>query len=91
MSLLVVGTVAFDAVETPHGKVARMLGGAATYAAVAASYFAPVRLVAVVGEDFTARDQSIFRGRSIDTRGRRCLTTAPSGPAPPPCAPPLPG
>src|SRR5271167_2031917 len=69
MSLLVVGTVAFDAVETPHGKVPRMLGGAATYAAVAASYFAPVRLVAVVGEDFTARDQSIFRGRSIDTRG----------------------
>ena len=69
MSLLVVGTVAFDAVETPHGKVARMLGGAATYAAVAASYFAPVRLVAVVGEDFTARDHSIFRGRPIDTSG----------------------
>ena len=69
MSLLIVGTVAFDAVETPHGKVDRMLGGAATYAAVAASYFAPVRLVAVVGEDFTHREHAIFRGRPIDTRG----------------------
>jgi len=69
MSLLIVGTVAFDAVETPHGKVPRMLGGAATYAAVAASYFASVRLVAIVGEDYTSRDHSIFRGRPIDTRG----------------------
>ncbi len=69
MSLLIVGTVAFDAVETPHGKVGRMLGGAATYSAVAASYFAPVRLVSIVGEDFTHREHSIFRGRPIDTRG----------------------
>jgi len=69
MSLLIVGTVAFDAVETPHGKVPRMLGGAATYAAVAASYFAQVRLVSVVGEDYTAREHAIFRGRPIDTRG----------------------
>ncbi|HUK52599.1 MAG TPA: PfkB family carbohydrate kinase [Candidatus Binatia bacterium] len=69
MSLLIVGTVAFDAVETPHGKVGRMLGGAATYSAVAASFFAPVRLLSVVGEDFTHRDHAVFRGRPIDTRG----------------------
>lgn len=69
MSLLIVGTVAFDAVETPHGKVGRMLGGAATYSAVAASYFAPVRIVSIVGEDFTHREHAIFRGRPIDTRG----------------------
>jgi sugar/nucleoside kinase (ribokinase family) len=68
-SLLVVGSVAFDAVETPHGKVDRMLGGAATYFAVAASFFAPVRLVAVVGEDFTKKDHAIFVGRRIDTGG----------------------
>jgi sugar/nucleoside kinase (ribokinase family) len=69
MSLLVVGSVAFDAVETPHGKVDRMLGGAATYFSVAASYFTDVNLVGVVGTDFTERDESIFRGRRIDTQG----------------------
>jgi sugar/nucleoside kinase (ribokinase family) len=69
MSVLVVGSVAFDAVETPHGKVDRMLGGAATYFAVAASYFAPVKLVAVVGDDFTAKDAAIFQGRRIDITG----------------------
>jgi sugar/nucleoside kinase (ribokinase family) len=69
MALLIVGTVAFDAVETPHGKVGRMLGGAATYSAVAASYFAPVRLVSIVGEDYTHREHAVFRGRPIDTGG----------------------
>src|SRR5580700_4775743 len=69
MSLLVVGSVAFDAVETPHGKVDRMLGGAATYFSVAASYFTHVNLVGVVGEDFSARDEAIFRGRRIDFSG----------------------
>jgi sugar/nucleoside kinase (ribokinase family) len=69
MSLLVVGSVAFDAVETPHGKVERMLGGAATYFSVAASYFTHVNLVAIVGDDFTDKDASIFRGRRVDTRG----------------------
>lgn len=69
MSLLIVGTIAFDAVETPHGKVDRMLGGAATYAAVAASYFTPVRIVSVVGEDFSPREHAIFHGRPIDTSG----------------------
>jgi len=69
MSLLVVGSVAFDALETPSGKVDRTLGGAATYFAVAASFFTRVNLVAVVGDDFTRRDASIFRGRRIDTLG----------------------
>jgi sugar/nucleoside kinase (ribokinase family) len=69
MSLLVVGSVAFDAVETPFGKVDRMLGGAATYFAVAASYFTHVNLVGIVGEDFTEKDAAIFRGRRVDTTG----------------------
>ena len=69
MSLLVVGSVAFDAVETPHGKVDRMLGGAATYFSVAASFFTHVNLVGIVGDDFTEKDASIFRGRRVDTLG----------------------
>jgi sugar/nucleoside kinase (ribokinase family) len=69
MSLLVVGSVAFDGIETPHGKVDRTLGGAASYFALAASHFAPVRLVGIVGEDFTAKDEAVFRGRRIDLAG----------------------
>ena len=69
MSLLVVGSVAFDALESPYGKVDWTLGGAATYFALSASFFAPVNLVAIVGEDFTAKDEAVFRGRHIDTEG----------------------
>ena len=69
MSLLVVGSVAFDAIETPFGKVDRTLGGAATYFALAASHFTPVRLVGIVGEDFTPKDEAVFRGRKIDLAG----------------------
>lgn len=69
MPLLVVGSVAFDAIETPHGKVDRTLGGAASYFALAASYFAPVRLVAVVGDDFRDADEAVFHGRRIDLEG----------------------
>src|SRR5579863_9437120 len=69
MSLLVVGSVAFDGIETPHGKVERTLGGAASYFALAASHFAPVRLVAIVGDDFTAKDEAVFKGRKIDLSG----------------------
>ena len=69
MSLLVVGSVAFDALESPYGKVDRALGGAATYFAVAASFFTHVSLVAIVGNDFTAEDERIFHGRQIDTDG----------------------
>jgi sugar/nucleoside kinase (ribokinase family) len=69
MSLLVVGSVAFDALETPFGKVDRTLGGAASYFALAASHFTPVRIVAIVGDDFTAKDEEVFRGRRIDLTG----------------------
>ena len=69
MSLLVVGSVAFDTIETPFGKVDRTLGGAATYFALAASHFTPVRLVAIVGEDFSEEDTAVFRGRKIDLAG----------------------
>lgn len=69
MSLLVVGSMAFDAIETPFGKVDRTVGGAASYFALAASYFAPVRVVAIVGEDFTKRERAIFHGRRIDLTG----------------------
>jgi len=69
MSLLVVGSVAFDALETPFGKVERTVGGAATYFSVAASFFTHVNLVGVVGDDFTAREAAIFRNRRIDISG----------------------
>jgi len=69
MSLVVVGSVAYDGVETPHGKVDRMLGGAATYIALAASYFTPVKIVAVVGDDFAQEDVDLLSSRNIDLAG----------------------
>jgi sugar/nucleoside kinase (ribokinase family) len=69
MTLLVVGSVAFDAIETPHGSVPRTLGGAASYFALAASQFTRVRLVGVVGDDFGKHDEQIFSGRRIDLEG----------------------
>jgi sugar/nucleoside kinase (ribokinase family) len=69
VSLLVVGSVAYDALESPYGKVERTLGGAATYFAVAASFFTQVNLVAVVGEDFHAKDEAILCKRKIDIEG----------------------
>jgi sugar/nucleoside kinase (ribokinase family) len=69
VSLLVVGSVAFDALESPYGKVDRTLGGAATYFSVAASFFTQVNLVGIVGDDFTPKDAEIFRGRHIDVEG----------------------
>ncbi len=69
VALLVVGSVAFDALESPYGKVDRTLGGAATYFSLAASFFTPVNLVAVVGEDFTPQDARVFHGRPIDLDG----------------------
>jgi len=69
VSLLVVGSVAFDALESPYGKADRTLGGAATYFSVAASFFTHVNLVGIVGDDFTAKDAEIFRGRHIDVEG----------------------
>jgi sugar/nucleoside kinase (ribokinase family) len=69
MSILVVGSVAFDSIETPHGKVDHCLGGAATHFSLAASYFTQVRVIAVVGEDFTAAHEKVMTDRGIDTRG----------------------
>lgn len=69
MSLLVVGSVAYDGVETPSGKVDRMLGGAATYIALAASHFTNVQLVGIVGDDFAAEDEAILHRRNIDLAG----------------------
>lgn len=67
MPILVVGSVAFDAVKTPFGERERILGGSATYFSVAASFFTDVRLVAVVGEDFGPSDEAVFLEREIDT------------------------
>jgi sugar/nucleoside kinase (ribokinase family) len=69
MSILVVGSVAFDGIQTPFGSVERALGGSATYFSVAASFFTDVDLVAVVGEDFTDEDLQIFHDRRIDISG----------------------
>jgi sugar/nucleoside kinase (ribokinase family) len=69
MSILVVGSVAFDNIASPSGRVENILGGAATYFALAASYFADVRVVAVVGDDFTADHELVLKRRGIDTRG----------------------
>ncbi|MEO7651709.1 MAG: sugar kinase, partial [Bryobacteraceae bacterium] len=69
MSLVVVGSVAYDGVETPYGKVDRMLGGACTYISLAASYFTHVKIVAVVGEDFEQVDTDLLTGRHIDLDG----------------------
>jgi sugar/nucleoside kinase (ribokinase family) len=67
MSLLVVGSVAFDAVETPFGKCEKMLGGSASHFSISASYFTDVRIVGVVGGDFTADEQKVFDAHDIDT------------------------
>ena len=69
MSILVVGTVAFDSIKTPFGKAERCLGGSATYFSVAASFFTAVDLIAVIGDDFTDEDMSVFRGRRINLDG----------------------
>jgi sugar/nucleoside kinase (ribokinase family) len=69
MSILVVGSVAFDTVETPFGRAERVLGGSASFFSVAASFFAPVNLVAVVGEDFGEEQLAAFRSRPIDLSG----------------------
>ena len=69
MSILVVGSVAFDDITSPSGSVKNILGGAATYFALAASYFTQVRVVAVVGDDFGPEQECVFHKHGIDTRG----------------------
>jgi sugar/nucleoside kinase (ribokinase family) len=69
MALLVIGSVAFDTVRTPYGSAREVLGGSATYCGVAASYFTPVRMIAVVGEDFGPEAMQPIRDRGIDVSG----------------------
>ncbi|SFH36027.1 PfkB family carbohydrate kinase [Pedobacter insulae] len=70
MSLIIIGTVAFDAIETPFGKTDKIVGGAATYASLAASYFYnKAKIVAVVGDDFKKEDIDTFTNHGIDTEG----------------------
>jgi sugar/nucleoside kinase (ribokinase family) len=67
--LLVVGSVALDSVETPFGKVQEVLGGSATYFSYSASFFAPVRLLATVGDDFPIEHVALLRERGVDVAG----------------------
>ncbi|MGB8888558.1 MAG: PfkB family carbohydrate kinase [Candidatus Korobacteraceae bacterium] len=69
MSILVVGSVAFDTLKTPYGERQKILGGAATYFSLSASHFTDVRVVAVVGEDFTPENEAVMNKRGVDTRG----------------------
>jgi sugar/nucleoside kinase (ribokinase family) len=69
MAITVVGSVAYDSIETPAGRRERCLGGAATYFSLAASFFTDVRVIAVVGEDFGPEQDAVFQKRNIDIRG----------------------
>lgn len=69
MSLVVIGSVAYDAIETPHGKRERTLGGACTYIALSASYFTKTSIVAVVGEDFAPEDRAVLENKGVDLEG----------------------
>lgn len=76
MSLLVVGSVAFDSVQTPKEKRERVLGGSATYFSYAASFFTPVKLVGVVGDDWPDEHTKLLQGRGIDTSGLQIVKNA---------------
>jgi sugar/nucleoside kinase (ribokinase family) len=67
--MVVVGSVAYDGVETPHGKIDRMLGGSCTYVALSASFFTAPKIVAVVGDDFATEDGELLASRGIDLAG----------------------
>jgi sugar/nucleoside kinase (ribokinase family) len=69
MSIVAVGSIAFDSIATPLGRAENILGGSCTYFALAASFFTKVRVVAVVGEDFTPQHEAVFTKRGIDLRG----------------------
>jgi sugar/nucleoside kinase (ribokinase family) len=69
LAILVVGSVAFDSLETPSGKRERVLGGAATHFALAASFFTKVRVVGVVGEDFLPEHEAVLTSKGVDTTG----------------------
>jgi sugar/nucleoside kinase (ribokinase family) len=69
MTVLVVGTVAFDSIETPYGSAERILGGSASYFALGASFFTPVRVVGVIGQDFPQEYLDLFAEKKIDLEG----------------------
>lgn len=74
MSLIIIGTVAFDAIETPFGKTDKIVGGAATYASLAASYlYNNTKIVAVIGDDFGKENINKFAEHSIDTEGLQII------------------
>ena len=73
MSIIIVGTTALDSIKTPKAENPRLLGGSASHAAVAASFFAPVKLVGGVGEDFPAKYLDLYRRHKIDTTGLQML------------------
>jgi sugar/nucleoside kinase (ribokinase family) len=67
--ILVVGSLAYDSISSPEGKVDKTLGGSANYFSLAAHHFAPVRVVGVVGKDYTDADLQLLRSRNVDTEG----------------------
>jgi cytidine kinase len=73
MSVLIVGSTALDSIKTPKSENPRLLGGSASHAAVAASFFSPVRLVGVVGEDFPKRYVQLYKRHRIDLEGLQIL------------------
>ena len=78
MSVLVVGSIALDTVKTPVEEHADLLGGSASYAAVGASFFSPVNLVGVVGDDFPPAHLEYFKSRQIDLAGLQTVAGKPS-------------
>jgi len=74
MSILIVGSTALDSIKTPTAKNPRLLGGSASHAAVAASFFSPVKLIGVVGEDFPKKYIQLYRRHKIDLEGLQILS-----------------
>lgn len=73
MSVLIVGSTALDSIKTPNAENPRLLGGSASHAAVAASFFSPVKLIGVVGEDFPKKYVELYRRHKIDLSGLQIL------------------
>ncbi len=73
MSVLIVGSTALDSIKTPHAENPRLLGGSASHAAVAASFFSPVKLIGIVGDDFPKKYLELYRRHKIDLAGLQVL------------------
>src|SRR5438128_11275930 len=68
-TILIVGSVGLDSIKTPFGEIKEALGGSATFASYSASLFSPVRMVAVVGEDFPQQHITLLKERGVNTEG----------------------